>query len=430
MRKILILSLLLAAPRAALAAGGFELDEQSARGVGTVGAQTGVANDPSAVFYNPAGLTLQPGFGALVGGNLIYARTEVSSADKVHLQHAGVAPNLFLSQRLGHHVALGFGLFTQFAENFGYPQNFAGRFLGQYIDITTVTFDFSVAIKILPFFRIGGGIDVMAGQLDLYQALNFGSSEGNVHVGANAVGVGGNVGALIDLVPHRLHLGFMYRSRIDLDYTGHGAITGPPELQANTGGLLNAKTTLPLPHTIAVGLALEATRRLTLSADLRISLWRDLQTLTLTLTDPTAAAGATPQQQSVALNFHNAWAIRVGSEARFFDGRLHLRLGLGYDSTPVPADTLSPLSPDSQRVVIGGGIGLHYRWIAIDGGYLAAILLERTATNPAFRASYSTNAHVFSLNVTVRLARLGHHVHHEEQPEELREEPPAKRNMD
>ncbi|MDB4965125.1 MAG: rane protein involved in aromatic hydrocarbon degradation [Myxococcales bacterium] len=423
MRRIVILSLILAAPASALAAGGFELDEQSARAVGTAGAQTAIANDPAAVFYNPAGLAFLPGFGALVGGNLVYARTEVVSSNRTHLSHVGVAPNVFLSQRFGRHVAIGFGMFTQFAENFGYPADFPGRFLGQYIDITTVTFDLSVAVRILPQVSIGAGLDVMVGAIDLYQQINFGGAEGGVHVGANSAGVGGNVGLLVELIPGLLRFGGMYRSRINLDFDGDGAISGPPELQGMTGGLLKAKTTLPLPHTIAAGLALDPTRRLTLSADVRISLWRDLQTLTLTLTDPAAPSGTAPQQQSVALNFHNAWAIRVGGELRFFGGHLHLRLGAGYDSTPVPAASLSPLAPDSQRVIVSGGIGWHEHWFAIDGGYLAAILLERTATNPAFPATYSTNGHVFSLNLTVRLSRAGHRINYETPPPELREEP-------
>jgi long-chain fatty acid transport protein len=410
MLRILILAAVVAIPRLAWA-GGIEIDEQSARATGTAGAQTAVANDPAAVFYNPAGLVDQPGFGALVNGNLIYARTHVLADNtSTRVDHVALAPSVFLSQRLGRHVALGFGVFSQWDEHFGYPTNWAGRFLGQFIDITTATFDFSISVRLLPILSIGAGVDVVLGQLDLYQAANFGASEGNIHVGADAVGVGGNVGALIDLVPKRLRLGIMYRSKVDLDFSGHGAINGPVELRALTGGLLDASTSLPLPHTFAVGLAADPVHRLTLSADVRVTLWRDLQTLTLTLTDPGTAVGAMPQQQSVALDLHNSWTVRGGGELRLAGGRLHLRLGLGYDATPLPVQTLSPLLPDGNRVIASAGIGWHEHWFAVDIAYMAVVVLTRTATNPDLRATYDSNAHFFSASFTFRHARVAHQV--------------------
>ena len=254
-------------------AGGIEIDEQSARAVGTASAQTAVANHPSAVFYNPAGLVDQPGFNAMVSGTLIYTVTHADSVDSTtganvttKATHASLIPTLFLSQRLGKHVALGLGVFTQWGEHFGWPTNWPGRFIGQFVDITTATFDFSVSVRILPFLSIGGGIDVIPGSVDLYRAANFGAAEGSLHVGMNGVGVGGNVGFLVDLVPKILRLGIMYRSRVDLDLDGHAAISAPVEIAAQTTGRQLASTTLVLPHTIAIGLALTPWRNFTLSA--------------------------------------------------------------------------------------------------------------------------------------------------------------------
>ena len=71
MRRLLVFGIIVASARAAWA-GGIEIDEQSARATGTAAAQTAVANDPAAIFYNPAGLVDQPGFNALAGGSIIY----------------------------------------------------------------------------------------------------------------------------------------------------------------------------------------------------------------------------------------------------------------------------------------------------------------------------------------------------------------------
>jgi long-chain fatty acid transport protein len=408
------------------AAGGIELDEQSARATATAGAQTAVANDPAAIFYNPAGLVDQPGFNALAGGNIIYTRTTATTLEPPQSTlptHTAIIPLLFVSQRLGKHVALGAGVFTEWGEHFGWPTNWPGRFVGQFIDITSATFDFSVSIRLLPFLSIGGGLDVVPASVDLYRALDFGAAEGSLHAGMSGVGVGGNVGFLIDVVPKWLRLGFMYRSRVDVDLDGHGVISAPVELSALTGGRQIAKTTLILPHTLATGVAVTPWHKLTLSADLRVTLWRDLQMLTLTLQDPNAPVGTPPQSQALALALHNSWALRFGGELRLLGGHLHLRLGVGYDSTPLPNENLGPLLPDAPRVEVAGGIGWHERWIALDAGYMAVLLRKETSTSPDFRATYESTGHVISLTATLRFVRVGRHVTHEEPPPELPEEP-------
>jgi long-chain fatty acid transport protein len=430
MRKVLALVVLLASRLAF--AGGIEIDEQSARATGTAAAQTAVANDPAAIFYNPAGLVDQPGFNALVGGSLIFVSTEATSHDPgsagnvTHATHLAALPTLFVSQRLGKYVALGFGVFTQWGEHFGWPTFWPGRFIGQFVDITTATFDFSFSVKLLPFLSIGGGLDVIPGQADLYRALNFGAAEGSLHVGLDGVGVGGNVGFLLDLIPKHLRLGVMYRSRVDLDLDGHSAISAPVELAAAMSPRQLAHTTLILPHNVAIGVAVMPNKILTLSADLRITFWRDLQALNLTITDPAAPPGTPPQTTVLPLDLTNSWAIRAGGELRVLNSHLHLRLGIGYDATPLPLAQLGPLLPDTPRIEVSAGLGWHEHWFALDIGYMAVILFKDTSTNPDFRAAYSSNGHVITGTATVRFGGVGRRLHHEEPRPELEEEPPPR----
>jgi long-chain fatty acid transport protein len=392
---------------AARASGGFQIDEQSAAGVGMAGAQTAIADDPSAIYYNPAGLGFQPGFGALIGGNLIIARTHVSP-DALTLWHTAFAPTVFIAQRIGSHVAFGVGLFSNFGEHFEYSPVWRGRLAGYMIDITTATVQPTLALRPLSWLSIGVGLDVVPASLELFRGLNFGGGEGNVHVGASAVGIGGNFGLLLELVPHRLNFGFSYRSRVDLDYTGHGSISAPAELRAMTGGLQTASVTLPLPHNFSVATGVFV-GHLSLDAELKVSIWRDLSTLQLTLTDPAAPAGTMPTVDALVLNFHNTWAIRAGGQYAFSRDRVRVRLGAGYDTSPVPTSTLGPLAPDTNRVLVSGGIGVFYRWVTVDLGYMAVFLLKTTSTNPELIATYQSFGQVISLSATVRLERVLQH---------------------
>jgi long-chain fatty acid transport protein len=382
------------------ASGGFEIDEHSAPAVGMAGTQTAIADDPSAIFSNPAGLAFQPGFGALLGGNLIIARTHVSP-DGITLWHPAVEPTLFVAQRLGRHLAVGLGAFSNFDEHFEFPSQWRGRFIGYFVDITTATINPTLAIRLFPWLAIGGGVDVVPANFEIFRALSFGGGEGNIHVAGNDVGVGGNVGLLLSAVPRYLSFGVSYRTRVDLDFTGHGAISAPAEVRAATGGLQLARLSLLLPHNFSIGLA-GFIEHLTVSAEVKVSIWREIDRLTVTLTDPAAPTGAMPTNESLQIALHNTWAVRAGAQYGFLGDRLRVRIGGGYDQSPVPSSTLGPLLPDTERVLVSAGVGVRWRWLSLDLGYLAVFLLRRSSENPDLLASYGTFAQVISLTGTVR----------------------------
>lgn len=393
-----------AAPRA-LHAGGFELAEQSPAGVATVGAQGAVAADPSTIYYNPAGMTFQPGLGALVGGNLGIVDTRVEAGETVRPTHVAVGPTVYVSQRLGRRFAVGIGGFSNFAEHFDYPNDWVGRYAGQYVDLTTYTFNPNVAFRPIERFSLAVGLMVTPASVQLRQAVNFGGADAQINIAGTAVGVGANVALLVDVVPKYLRFGYSYRSRMDLDLTGDAALNFVPlELAAQAPQISRAAATLILPHNMSFSLATSPIERLTISTDIRYTLWSQSQQLTVNLSD---VNGAPLMDRVLPLNLKDSVGVRVGAEYRFFGGKLPVRLGAGWDNTPVPASTRSPLFPDTDRVLVSGGVGYHGRWWAVEGGYLAAFLLNQQATNPQLTASYANTVHVVSAAVTLRFASLG-----------------------
>lgn len=388
----------LAAP-AAFAQGGIELNEQSAKGVGMAGAQVGIADDPSAIFYNPAGIGFQPGLGLQGGGFLVIARTHVSP-DDITLWHTQPVPTGYASLRWGKHLAFGVGGFANMGEYFSYPPGWRGRFEGYMVNISTLTIQPTIAIRILSWLSIGAGIDIVPAWAEVFRGINFGGGEGNVHVGLSDTGIGGNVGVLLKIIPKHLNFGVSYRSRIDLDFTGHGAISAPPELRSLTGGLQLARATIVLPHNFSIGFA-GFTKHLQVDAEVKVSIWRDLQALAVTLTDPAAPPGTAPTVDTIPLNLHNTWGLRGGAQYGFLsEDRLKLRLGVGYDTTPVPTSTLGPLLPDTDRVLVSVGAGYRWGFVTVDVGYMAVFLLKETSTNPNLIATYQSFGQVVALSVT------------------------------
>jgi long-chain fatty acid transport protein len=264
-----------------------------------------------------------------------------------------------------------------------------------------------VAFRPVPWLSLGFGLDIVPATFEVSQALNFGSAEGNVHASGSATGVGGNAGLYIRVVPRWLDFAFTYRSAVELNFTGHAALTIPPELAALAASYQNAKTTVTLPHSFTFALGSHLLPNLSFDVDVHLVMWESFKTLSLTLTDPNAMAGAMPTVQSQPLNFHIATGVRFGFEYRVLDNKLRLRIGGGWDQSPAPPSTLGPLGPDTNRGLIGGGIGYHFEVLGIDVGYLAVILSPQTATNPAFRAKYESLGHVVALGITLHFEEFG-----------------------
>jgi long-subunit fatty acid transport protein len=85
---------------------------------------------------------------------------------------------------------------------------------------------------------------------------------------------------------------------------------------------------------------------------------------------------------------------------------VRVRLGIGYDTSPVPRSTLGPLLPDTDRVLVSAGVGLRWHWLSADLGYLLAFLLKTTSTNPDLIATYETFGQVISLSLTARFEEV------------------------
>ncbi len=409
MRNLLAVIVLLAA-RAAFAQGGISINEQSAPGVGMAGAQVAVADDPAAIYYNPAGIAFQPGFGAILGGNVLVTRTHVSP-DALTIWHGAYAPTVYVAQRFGRYVAFGIGAFSNMDEHFEYPPNWRGRFVGYEIDVLTATIQPTLAIRVTPWLSLGGGFDIVPASVELFRGLNFGGAEGNIHLGFNDVGIGGNIGLLVDLIPKHLRIGVAYRSRVDLSLAGNGSISAPPELRSMTGGLQNASALLPLPHHFSFGAAFLG-HHWVADAEVKVAVWREIQTLTATITDPQAPAGTPPITEPIVLNLHNTWGIRGGVQYGFGPGeRFRVRLGIGYDDSAIPRRLLSPLLPDTDRVLASGGFGMRFGWLRVDLGYMAVWVLKETSALPDLVATYQTFAQVINLSLTVRWEHVLQRMH-------------------
>ena len=379
------LAALLPATRAR--AGGFELVEQSPEAVATAGAQTADAYAAGAAYYNPAALTFQPGTTLQGGANLlVYRGTATTAMGDTASSALYATPTVFGGVRVAPRYAVGIGVFDPFAWSIDYPASWDGRGDALSLDLRALAINPSVAMRPWSWLAIGFGVDIVPTTLS-YRRVSV-TTGGDVDVSADVrgTGVGGNASILVRIVPRWLDAAVAYRSAMDLDLSSSAV-----------------KTTLPLPHQLSFAVASRPIAGLTLTTDVRLTLWQDLRAIAFRASDGTG--------DTITLDYADSVSVRVGAAWRFWrdaggEPRLCARLGGGWDQAPTAPASTSPFFPDGDRALVGGGFGARLGFVSLDVGYLAAIASDLTGTNVRFTARYHAVTHTVSVALTFRLPKF------------------------
>src|SRR5688572_12153496 len=150
---------------------GFSIFAQGAKASGMGLAFTAVADDPSAIFYNPAGLGWQTHFSGQVGGSLLTkVAGEFEGANPfpgtgfgVEQQHetSFLLPTTYAVVPLTSNVNFGLGIFAPYGLGFRWEdaEEFSGRFIGQNTVIRSADVNPVVSFRLSPSFALAVGAD-------------------------------------------------------------------------------------------------------------------------------------------------------------------------------------------------------------------------------------------------------------------------------
>jgi len=433
--------------------GGFRILDQSASGTGQASAFTAQADDASAVYYNPAGMTqlrgVQFSLGTLlVGGRTSYANPAGSTARGDLGSSVAFPPpsNFFVTANLGDlgltalgDVTVGLGVLSPFGTLSRWPET--GPFATAVTSAALPLIDIkpTLAYKIHDRLSIGLGADIYT-----FTGLwgggrgrtRFLSSGGPglppfgtpLEINGRDTAAGFNVSVLY--TPFRTaagkplaNIGIIYRSQATLHLDGLFLVNGAPAADAST--------TLVLPQVLTGGIALwpvrDAVREWKVEVDVDYTGWRAFRN-----TDVHLSTGATiPFPQ----NWRSAYTVMVGTEHKWLKpGRLQawevaLRGGYWHSQTPVPDSSFTPAVPDADNHAVSVGLGLFCKYrgrflgliecgastggllrprgIGLDLAYQALLYETRTVTGNrhplaipgSVNGTYQTIYHIGSVNL-------------------------------
>lgn len=401
---------------------GFSIFEQGAKATAMGGAFAATADDPSAIFYNVAGIAQQRHTAFMAGGTAINFSNQfrgdandafTAGATGTYRAHTFVPPNAYAVLPIGQNLTVGVGAFAAYGLRTNFQEPFIGRFVSRDANIKTLSVNPSIAWQTSDGkVAIGAGAEYRRAKVIL--SRNSGALNPFTQRFADVASTylssdwdhawGYNAGILYK--PGTWRLGASYRAAMKIDFTGRATITpiptGNPQFDAIVGKQLppsqDVRTSVDFPATAALGIATTMIPKWEIEADVTHSTWSRFKSLAVNFVTTPAASFNRPQ------NWKNSNSFRLGANHPVTE-KVDVRLGILYDQNPQPTEVVSPLLPDADR--IGASFGIGYRcgpWV-FDASEFALHFKPRSTQGISadnFNGTYKTDANLISLNLGYR----------------------------
>jgi long-chain fatty acid transport protein len=376
---------------------GTALPDQDAFATARGNAFVATANDPAAIFYNPAGISQLDGMNTSIGAyGIVYGSTFKGDGTSIDSKtELAVLPQVFSTLSLPkYHLTLGLGTYSPYGLRYEWPSSapFVGE--GETGQVNYYTVNPVVAYQICSTLSIAAGPTLNYSEVDLKEYPTIPTEGGPVsfvnHFRGRDIDVGYNIGILWH--PLQQHsFGVTYRSATDMRYEGHTTIPSPL-VHAN----VNAQANFHYPQTLDFGYSFRPTEKWNLEAD---GVWTDWSTLKTVGVNPFAAAG-----DALAFNWKPSWMLDFGVTRYLGDG-WRVSGGYMYSMNTVPSSNFNALVPDSDRHIFSVGVGKRYKKFSWDAAYQLAWGPSRSISGDSFPptdGSYEFLSNALTINFGYR----------------------------
>jgi long-chain fatty acid transport protein len=276
---------------------GVRIIDQNAEATARANAFTATADNASAVYYNPAGLTQLKGTHILFGGYGIHlnstADLDVGGDSFDNLYDPQAIPQIFASWTLESlPLTFGMGIYAPFGFALDWADDVPFRQFAHKGSIKYIRFNPVIAWRITDTLSIAGGVAVDYAKVELEQGVIAPGDKFRFE--GDDVALGYNLG--IRWQPTEKHaFGAMYQSATTMNFRGHSELrtddlTIPFEVfpgivvPVTIPGIESreyARTTFDFPQTIKVGYSFRPTPDWNFEVNVDWTDWDSLNTLTL-----------------------------------------------------------------------------------------------------------------------------------------------------
>lgn len=340
-----------------LHAAGFQLNAQSATGLGRAFAgDAAIGDNASIIARNPAGMSLFDKSAISLGAESITTDIEVkdatytnnltASANEANSDSPGgtsIAPNFYYIQPINKQFAWGINAYSNFGTKTEFESGYQGYEYGGETDVKSANLGLVASYRVNESLSLGAGLDAIYGKGTFKRPANpavaatFGTSN-LLDIKADGWGVGYNVGALYELDDNnRFGLDYHYNPDIDADGDVYKFNPANPTATAQSDTVI-----MPLPDITEFSGFHRLSPEYAVHYSVQFIRWSEFNVL------EAKKAGLINNYQ-----WQDAFHYAIGG-TYYMDDKWELRAGYMYD-TSAQADTRSIAVPDSDRQWLSAG---------------------------------------------------------------------------
>jgi long-chain fatty acid transport protein len=357
-------------------ANGFALPDQDAFATARGEAFVATADNTSAIYYNPAGITQLTNSNFRGGVYGIYLEPSYRPPNTApnhgntyySSDNFAAIPQLFYTHTLKKlPVSFGLGLYAPYGGNMTWPQDTGFRSVAISGALKYLTVNPVVALRVLPSLSIGAGAMANYGNISMYQGLRPLSPQAVNFFNFTGDGwsVGYNAGILWQ--PHeKISFGATFRSSAKMNFQGNTDFELRPGAY-NTPAQRNASASFTFPLTTVLGVSYRPTPRWNLEFDANYTGWDSFGTVTIEQSPP-AVHNPFSQDIPVNLDWQPSWMYEFGV-TRYFDSGWHISGGYVFNENSVPNNYYTPLAADMDRNFFSIGAGHKGKTFDFDLAY-------------------------------------------------------------
>jgi len=385
-------------------ANGLNLNGIGARAVAMGGAFVGLADDFTAVFWNPAGIAqFNKKYLGFYGTDIIPSMSytlelptvpiPVADAESVNKHYlAGLASYYHpVSENLVAGIAVyapsGLGIEWEGADLAyvsGPPTFLPNPNIDWRSKIFVLSISPALAYKVNDQLMVGATLNINYGSFETAQYAGVAEVQlptppypslffdlGQQKLDMTGWGLGATFGVLVK-PSEMFSIGATFRTPSKIKFSGETVVSGIGQLAPLVGAIdttADIEADVTWPMWMACGIAFKPVKNLTLTADVQYTQWSKLDEIEITFTDPTWATlmGIT-EGNKLELHWESKTQIRFGAEY-WLSEKFALRGGYYFDPGPAPNETRNVLLPITDFNSFAVGIGYNIDGLIIDLGF-------------------------------------------------------------
>ena len=378
---------------------GILLLDQDAAATARGNAFTATADNPSAIYYNPAGITQLEGQQLRLGAYALTYQTDYRSpvgASSESKRAYEALPQLYYTYSLSKlPVSFGIGVYSPFGLSMKWPENSGFRSAALDGSVQYFTVQPVIAFRLRPSkaviapendrdakgvrkavrstfepdLSLAIGPTLNYSRTDLKQGLSQFAGNDYFRFKGDAFAPGFSVGLRWQPVEQHA-FGVTYRSATKMDYRGH---TDTVSLASGLSLRQNAKAEFEFPQSVTLGWSWRPAPEWNVEFNANWTDWSSFDTVQIR--QPTSTV-------PLALNWRSSWYFAWGL-TRKFEGGWRASAGYIYSQNSVPDGNFTPLVPDTDRHAGSVGIGRDMGNWSWDVAYQLTRGVARTVSGSA-----------------------------------------------